>query len=41
MIGWTELGVVKVWISEDFADNSVEEEASSEEEMVGDFFMVF
>ena len=41
MIGWTDLGVVKVWISEDFADNAVEEEANSEEEMVGDFFMVF
>lgn len=31
MIGWTDLGVVKVWISEDFADNAVEEEANSEE----------
>ena len=41
MIGWTELGVVKVWISERFQDNAVEEEASCEEEMIEDFFKVF
>ena len=41
MIGWTELGVVKVWISEDFTDNAIKEEASYEEEMIGDLFTVF
>jgi hypothetical protein len=30
MIGWTDLGVAKVWINEDFCSNSVQEEASCE-----------
>jgi hypothetical protein len=29
MIGWTTLGVAKVWINSDFSANSVEEEAIS------------
>lgn len=41
MIGWTALGVVKVWINSDFSANFVEEEANSEEEMLEDLFSIY
>jgi hypothetical protein len=39
MIGWTALGIVKVWIHEDFSSNFVEE-LSSDEQMLEDIFTV-
>ena len=41
MIGLTELGVVKVWVNEDFSSNQVQEATSSEKEMVSDLFELF
>ncbi len=41
MIGWTALGVAKVWINSDFSANFVEEEALSEEEMLEDLFSIY
>ncbi len=35
MIGWTELGVIKVWMNEDFSQNRKEGEVVNEEAMVG------
>jgi uncharacterized metal-binding protein YceD (DUF177 family) len=41
MIGWTALGIAKVWINQDFSANFVEEEAVSEEEMLADLSSIF
>lgn len=41
MIGWTALGVAKVWINSDFSANFVEEKAISEEEMLNDLFNIY
>lgn len=40
MIGWTELGVVKVWMHSDFARSCPELPAGSQEEMVADLVSI-
>lgn len=40
MVGWTQLGVVKVWSHEDFSNNSKAYPANSEQEMVSKLLAV-
>ena len=40
MIGWTKLGIVKVWINEDFCSNYKQFSSESESTMVSDLIRI-